>query len=240
MRGQELHSWDVTVEEATEIQNRLRPLVQKTNSFQIDQLKTVAGVDISLKDEGQAAVVVLSFPELEVVDRVIGTRKVTFPYVPGFLSFREAPLLLSALEKLKVQPDLLMLDGQGYAHPRRFGIACHIGIILDMPTIGCAKSVLVGHYKEPGPERGDQSPMLDKGEVVGVVLRTKLKTKPMFISIGNQIDLPTAVDLVLRCGRGYRLPETTRLADKYSRAPNATPLTELTTEPNNPTQGQLF
>lgn len=239
MHGQELHSWDVTVEEAAEIQKKLRPLVQTTNAVEIDKLKTVAGVDISLKDEGQAAVVVLSFPELEIVDRVIGTRKVTFPYVPGFLSFRETPLLLAALEKLKVQPDLLMLDGQGYAHPRRFGIACHIGVILDIPTIGCAKSVLVGHYKEPGPERGDQSPLVDRGETVGVALRTKPKTKPMIISIGNKIDLTTAVDLVLRCGRGYRLPETTRLADKFSRAPDATPLSDSVPE-DNIVQGQLF
>lgn len=231
------HSWDVSIEEAVAIQNRLRGLVQKTNGFDPAQIKKVAGIDISLKDEGQAAIVVLAYPELELLERVVITHKVTFPYVPGLLSFREIPVILAAMEHLKVTPDLLMLDGQGYAHPRRFGIACHLGVILDLPSIGCAKSILVGHHKELGPLPGDEVPVIDKGETVAVALRTKKNSKPIIVSIGNKIDLPTAVEFVKNCGRGYRLPETTRLADKYSRSPDLSPTPTATEEPQ---QGQLF
>lgn len=237
------HSWDVTEAEAREIQNQLRKLVQRTNGFEPGAIKTVAGVDVSLKDEGQAAVVVMSFPGLQLLDQAVVVRKVVFPYIPGLLSFRETPLVLEAIEKLKIKPDLLMVDGQGIAHPRRFGIACHLGVFLDMPSIGCAKSVLTGRYENLGPEPGDQAPMIDRGETVGMALRTKLRSNPMIISLGHKIDLPTSVDFVMKCLRGYRLPETTRTADKLSRASELLP-TEVPAPIQNDgeqmEQGKLF
>ncbi len=240
------HSWDVTEDEARAIQSRLRPLVQKTNSFQPEDIKTIAGIDVSLKDEGQAAIVVLSFPELQVVDRAIATRKLTFPYVPGLLSFREIPLVMDAIARLQVQPDLLMVDGQGYAHPRRFGIACHLGVFLDRPSIGCAKSVLTGHYDDLGLTPGDQAPLMSGREVIGMAIRTKVRTNPLIISIGHKIDLTTAVDFVFKCVRGYRLPETTRAAHNYAGQANAQPspgpLPPAEVAPDLPDmqQGRLF
>jgi deoxyribonuclease V len=228
------HAWDVTEAKAMEIQSRLRPLVQRSNGFELSQIKTVAGIDCSLKEEGLAAIVVLSYPDLEIVDQALAIRKITFPYVPGFLSFREAPVILEAMERLKVEPDLLMLDGQGIAHPRRFGIACHVGLVLDKPSIGCAKSVLVGRYTTLGEEVGDEAPMLDRGEVVAMALRTRKGSKPMIISSGHKIDLATSVMLVKNCLRGYRLPETTRLADKYSRVGDDEPLIETPKAKTNP------
>lgn len=238
-----LHAWDVTVHEAAQIQKRLQPLVQKTNGFRLEELKTVAGIDCSLKDEGQAAIVVLSYPDLQIVDRVIVSRPITFPYVSGFLSFREIPIIMAAMERLQVQPDLLMLDGQGYAHQRRFGIACHLGLLLDRPSIGCAKSVLVGRYAELGPNPGDEALMSDRGETVAMALRTKKNSNPMIISIGHKVDLPTATLIVKSCLRGYRLPETTRLTDKLSRASTIEPVPlPPSTDTNTPlpTQATLF
>ncbi len=208
-----MHPWDVSVEEAIAIQERLRSLVQMTNSFALDQVRTVAGIDASYGDVGQAAVVVFSFPDLEMIAQATARRESVFPYVPGLLSFREGPVVLDALEKLKTQPDLLIFDGQGYAHPRRFGLACHLGVYLDRPSIGCAKTRFIGTYEAPGPNKGDCAPLLDEGETIGMVVRSRPGTNPLFVSVGHKIDLPTAVEVVLRCVRGYRLPETTRAAD---------------------------
>jgi deoxyribonuclease V len=143
---------------------------------------------------------------------------VTFPYVPGLLSFREGPAVLDALDKLKSPPDLLIFDGHGLAHPRRFGLACHLGLLVDIPAIGCAKSRLCGQYEEPGPHRGDTMPLIDKGEVVGAAVRTRAGVKPVFVSIGHRVDLPTSIHYVLACCRGYRLPETTRWAHRLAGA----------------------
>ena len=207
-----MHDWNVPVEEAIGLQKRLRPLVRWTSGVKLEDVHTVAGVDASYRDMARAAVVVLAFPSMELLDEAVATRESVFPYIPGLLSFREGPPVLDALAKLSVQPDLLIFDGQGYAHPRRFGLASHMGVYLDWPSIGCAKSRLIGSYNEPGPEPGDQTPLLDRGEVIGAVLRTKARTKPLFISVGHKIDLETAVEMVLHCLRGYRLPEPTRLA----------------------------
>lgn len=236
------HSWDVSEDEAKAIQSRLRPLVQKTNGFKPEEIKRIAGIDVSLKDEGQAAVVVLSFPELQVLDQAIATRKLTFPYVPGLLSFRETPVILDAMARLKVQPDLLMVDGQGIAHPRQFGIACHLGLFLDLPSIGCAKSKLWGKFDDPGLNPGDQSPIKDykTKEVIGMALRTKLRSNPLIISIGHKIDLPTAVYFVQHCLRGYRLPETTRAAHNYAGSANAAPVEKSEETDTGPVQGKLF
>ncbi len=178
----------------------------------------MAGVDVSYGEVGRAAVVVLSFPGLEVLEEVAIEGAARFPYIPGLLSFREGPLALAALERVQTRPDVLMFDGQGYAHPRRLGLASHLGVYLDMPSIGVAKSRLVGTYAEPGPNIGDRSPLVHRGEVVGVALRTKPRTNPLFVSAGHKLDLETAVAVVLRSLRGYRLPEPTRLADKLTKS----------------------
>lgn len=204
--------WDLTPEEAVAEQTRLATRVQQTNGFDPGTLRTVAGIDVSLKGDGQAAIVVLSFPDLAVVDEAVASVPLTFPYVPGLLSFRESPLVLAAWEKLSVRPDLLMVDGQGYAHPRRFGIACHLGVLLDLPALGVAKSVLVGKFDALGDEPGSQAPLVHRGETIGTALRAKARTNPLIISVGHKIDLPTAVALVSQCLRGYRLPEPTRQA----------------------------
>ncbi len=213
-----MHPWDVGIEEALAIQRRLRPLVRQEGSLALDDIRTVAGVDVSYGEVGRAAVVVLSFPGLEVLEEVAIEGAARFPYIPGLLSFREGPLALAALERVQTRPDVLMFDGQGYAHPRRLGLASHLGVYLDMPSIGVAKSRLVGTYAEPGPNIGDRSPLVHRGEVVGVALRTKPRTNPLFVSAGHKLDLETAVAVVLRSLRGYRLPEPTRLADKLTKS----------------------
>jgi deoxyribonuclease V len=213
-----LHDWNVSPDEAIAIQERLRPLVQQTTSIALDQIRTVAGIDASYHEVGHAAVVVFSFPDLEIIDQATAIRESVFPYMPGLLSFREGPVVLDALAKLKQQPDLFIFDGQGYAHPRRFGLACHLGLYLDRPSIGCAKTRFIGTFEEPGPNKGDRTPLLDEDETIGMVVRTRANTKPLFISVGHKIDLPTAVEVVLRCVRDYRLPETTRAADHLANS----------------------
>jgi deoxyribonuclease V len=186
-----------------------------TRTGGITKPRLIAGVDISVNrwaKTGTAAVVVLSYPGLEPVEVKVVTDSLNFPYVPGLLSFREAPLILAACEKLTVTPDLLMVDGQGIAHPRRMGLASHLGLCLDIPTIGCAKSRLCGSHDEPGNERSSYAELLGNGEVIGAVVRTRTGVKPVYVSIGHKIDLPTAIHFVLECCRGYRLPEPTRLA----------------------------
>jgi len=211
MKAAYMHPWNVSWAEAEQIQNDLRRRVTPVNGFR--QLRYVAGIDVGLRgDVGRAAAVVVDYPGLKLVDLAMADRPVTFPYRPGFLSFREAPAAIAALEALRIEADLLVVDGQGIAHPRRLGIAAHLGVLFDLPTIGCAKSRLIGHYEEPGPEAGSWTPLTDHGEVIGAAVRTKKGSKPLFVSIGHKIDLPTAIDTVLRLTRGYRLPEPTRLA----------------------------
>ncbi len=211
MQYRALHSWDVTPEEARRIQNGLRTQVVRADRF--GRINTVAGVDIGLKNDiARASVVVLSFPELQVVDSVVTESPVRFPYIPGLLSFREIPPLLTAFTQLQTEPDLVVVDGQGIAHPRRFGLASHLGLILDKPTIGCAKSRLCGQYEEPESERGSYTYLMDKGEVIGAVVRTRKNVQGVYISIGHRISLDSARTLTLACCRGYRLPETTRYA----------------------------
>jgi deoxyribonuclease V len=213
-----LHSWDVSAEEAVAIQRRLRALVVRVNGFDPAQVRTIAGIDASYRDKAYAAIVVLAFPDLQVVEQAVAERETPFPYVPGLLSFREAPAVLDAMEKLTARPDLLMFDGQGIAHPRRLGIAAHMGVYLGLPSIGCAKSRLTGNYTEPGPNAGDMSPLMAGREQVGVVLRSKPRTNPLFISIGHLIDLSTATSFVVQTLRGTRLPEPTRQADRLAGA----------------------
>ena len=211
MQYRALHSWDVTSEEARRIQNGLRRQVVRTDRF--GRINTVAGVDIGLKkDIARASVVVLSFPELQVIDSVVTESPVRFPYIPGLLSFREIPPLLTAFTQLQTEPDLVIVDGQGIAHPRRFGLASHLGLILDKPAIGCAKSRLCGQYEEPESEQGSYTYLMDKDEVIGAVVRTRKNVQVVYISIGHRISLDAARTWTLACCRGYRLPETTRYA----------------------------
>lgn len=204
----------VTLEQAAELQLRLRDLVVEEG--EPADARLVAGVDISgLHGDGPAvgAAILLSLPDLEMADRALVEGTLRFPYVPGFLSFREAPLMLEALRRLSPAPDLVIVEGHGRAHPRGLGIASHVGLILGRPTIGFAKSRLVGRYEEPGPEAGSTSPLLRDGAVIGSVIRTKTGVKPVFVSVGHMISLPAAVDTVLRCTLpGQRLPEPIRLA----------------------------
>lgn len=205
------HSWDVQPEEARHLQSRLRTQVIRTDRF--GTVETVAGVDIGLKKNiARASVVVLSFPELQVVDSVVTDSLVRFPYIPGLLSFREIPPLLTAFAQLQTEPDLVIVDGQGVAHPRRFGLASHLGLILDKPTIGCAKSRLWGRHAEPDTEQGAYTHLIDKGEVIGAAVRTRTNVRVVYVSTGHRISLDSAYTFTLACCRGYRLPEPTRYA----------------------------
>jgi deoxyribonuclease V len=211
------HRWDVSPQEAVAIQERLRGAVITTDD--LGDVRYVAGVDIGFVENNtvtRAAVAVLSFPELLLLDQSIALTPTTFPYVPGLLSFREAPVALVALERLAIRPDLLLIDGQGWAHPRRMGLACHLGLLSHIPAIGVAKSRLVGTH-DPLPEsRGSQAPLLHKGEVIGVVLRTRTNVKPIYVSIGHRVSLETAVAYTMACTPKYRLPETTRQAHRLA------------------------
>ncbi|MEH2435116.1 MAG: deoxyribonuclease V [Nostoc sp.] len=212
------HAWPSTLEEAIVIQEKLRDRVITEDQLQ-EPVQHVAGVDMGFEADGtisRAAVAVLSFPDLQVIETSLAYRPTTFPYVPGFLSFREIPAVLDALEKIKTTPDIILCDGQGIAHPRRLGIASHLGLLIDMPTIGVAKSRLVGKYEELPETKGSSQPLIYKGETVGAVLRSRTGVKPLYISSGHRISLPTAIDYVLRCTPKYRLPETTRIADKLA------------------------
>lgn len=221
------HPWDVSVAEAIAIQRRLAPLAQAAPPIALADVRLVAGVDVSYADRARGAVVVYRYPELKVVDQATATLDVAFPYVPGLLSFREVPVALATLANLRVTPDLLLCDGQGYAHPRRFGLACHLGLLAGIASVGCAKTWLLGAYTEPGPALGDRAPLVDGDEVVGVALRTRPGTRPLFISTGYRVTLEQAVEVTLGCLRGYRQPEPTRAADHLAtltrRAETETP-----------------
>ncbi len=211
----DLHPWDVSPKEAVAIQRRLAGQVVREGDQ--EDVRRIAGADISVdrtRGRGTGAVVVLSYPELAVLEVVVAEAPLTFPYVPGLLSFREAPVLREAFRKLTEPFDLLLVDGQGVAHPRRFGLACHLGLLLDVPAIGCAKSRLVGEHATPGEAAGSRTDLIDNGEVIGGVLRTRTAVKPLFVSSGHRIGQKEAEAWVLRCCRGLRLPEPTRLADK--------------------------
>jgi deoxyribonuclease V len=211
-------SWPRTVAEARAVQEALRARVVTRD--RIGRVRTVAGIDIGYGDDdrhARAAAVVLAFPSLEPAEAAMARVPARFPYVPGYLSFREVPAALAALAKLKRRPDLILCDGQGRAHPRRFGLACHLGVLLDLPTVGVAKSRLIGEPRgRLGDARGAWVPLIDHGEVIGAVLRTRAGVKPLYVSIGHRVSLSTAIEYVLRCAPRYRLPETTRRAHRLA------------------------
>lgn len=217
MRFAELHSWDVSTREAIAIQNEFRTRVEIAD--RLGPIRRVAGVDVGFDEKpavSRAAVVVLSWPELERIEEATACCPTRFPYVPGLLSFREMPAILAALGRLQQLPDLILCDGHGLAHPRRFGIACHLGVWTGLPTIGVGKSRLLGTGEEVAPEKGGWCPLVDRAEVIGAVVRTRRRVKPVYVSIGHRLSLKTAIDLVLRATTRYRLPETTRLAHRLA------------------------
>ncbi len=207
-----------TPREARDLQRVLSRQVVRSDS--VGRVRTVAGVDIAFPEPktAQAAAVLMSLPGLEIAERHVVRRPVAFPYVPGLLSFRELPAILDVLKKLNARPDLVMCDGQGYAHPRRLGIASHLGVLLDLPTIGVAKSRLVGEHGPVPGKRGEWIPLVDRGERIGALLCTRDGVRPLYVSAGHRISLRNAIRQVMRCALRYRLPEPTRLADKLSRA----------------------
>jgi len=219
MKARSLHGWDLTPKEAIALQTALRRRVVRED--RIGDVRRIAGVDVGFEQDGRvtrAAVAVLAYPGLALVEQVVVRVATTFPYVPGLLSFREAPAVLAAFEKVRVAPDLILYDGQGIAHPRRFGIASHVGLLLDCPSIGVAKSRLVGEHRMPATRRGAWTPLRDAGEVIGAVLRTRAGVNPLYVSIGHRVSLETAVCWTLACVTRYRLPETTRWAHRLASA----------------------
>lgn len=210
--------WDVSPTEAMQIQRELASRVSETDT--LTTLRWVAGVDVGFEgptnETARAAVVVLRFPELVPVESAIARLPVTFPYIPGLLAFREIPVVLNALEKLATEPDVIIVDGHGRAHPRRLGIASHLGVLLDRTTIGCAKSILCGHAAEPPNRFGAWTPLRDGDEQIGAAVRTRVNTTPVYVSVGHRISLARAIEIVLQCCKGYRLPETTRYAHRVA------------------------
>jgi len=214
MKVKKLHRWNLTPKQAIELQKKLASKVKFTPVRKMPKL--VAGLDCAFSKDGKkiiAVVVVLHLPELKVIETKYAIRKLRFPYIPGLLSFREAPACLSAAKKLKNTPDAFLIDGHGLAHPRRFGIASHLGLFLNKPTIGCAKSLLIGTFENPASQKGSFAALKDKNETIGVVLRTATNVKPVFISVGNNCRLSDAIKIALACCAGYRILEPTRLAD---------------------------
>jgi deoxyribonuclease V len=213
MKCLNLHSWKPGYSEAIEVQQELRErLVLKAPGM---DLNLVAGADVSYSKGSDiffSSVVIFEMPHMNVVEEVAAKGKMDFPYIPGLLSFREAPVLIKAFEKAKTVPDVVIFDGQGIAHPRGVGLASHMGLILDLPSIGCAKKILVGVHKPVGGEVGDHSPLVFKGDMVGAALRTRKNVKPVFVSPGHKMDIPSALEIVMKTCRGYKLPEPTRQA----------------------------
>ncbi len=233
-----LHRWNLDPQEAIKVQRELASKVIRED--RLGEVKVIAGIDISANDRtglARAAIVALAYPSLEVLERIRHEEPLRFPYIPGLLSFREAPSILAGFQKLRHTPDLLMVDGQGIAHPRRIGIASHLGVLLDLPSIGCAKSILNGHLRgELGQEVGARVPLTADGETLGVALRSKTRTNPLIVSIGHRVSLETASDYVLKCCRGYRLPEPTRQAhNTASGSGNLEERVEPAQEPQAPT-----
>lgn len=224
MRPRLRHPWNVTPAEAARLQLALRDKLRKSDD--LGTIRTVAGADISLQPLGRdprrqknaiafAGVIVYSFPELREIERRSIRREIRFPYIPGLLVFREGPALLEVFAKLRTRPDLLLFDAHGYSHPRRFGLACHLSVVLDTPGIGVAKSILVGSHREPPQRAGGWSRLVHRGETIGAALRTRAGVRPVYISVGHRISLPTAVKLATVCTDGYRIPKPTREADHF-------------------------
>ncbi len=232
MEIKKLHNWNLSYSQAIALQKQLSEKVQMIELK--NQPKTIAGIDCALSKDNQkiiaVAVVLRTQPAqkdlwgpveslgFEIIEKTNAVQKINFPYIPGLLSFREAPACIAAVEKLKNEPDAFVIDGQGLAHPRRFGLACHLGLFFDKPTIGCAKSRLTGSFEYPAPEKGSYSPLKDSEEIIGAVVRTRTNVEPLFISVGNKCSLKNAIEIILNCTTKYRIPEPTRLAHQLVSA----------------------
>jgi deoxyribonuclease V len=213
MKIKALHKWSVDTKKAKELQKKLQKKIQ-LKSFN-KKIKTVAGCDVSFSRGSNivyASIVILNYPGMEIIEEQFARDNATFPYIPGYLSFREIPVLIKAFKLIKRAPDIVLCDGQGLAHPRLFGLACHLGLMLDTPAIGCAKSHLVGEFKEPGHTKGNYSSIRYKGKKVGIVLRSRTNVKPIFISPGHKIDIKSSYRITMDCSGKYRIPVPTRLA----------------------------
>ena len=209
--------WPTTPAEARALQDQMRAQVIQHDD--LGEIRRVAGLDVGFESEGtitRAVVAILSFPQLQFLESAMVRRPTSFPYIPGLLSFREVPALLEALDRFRSPPDLLLCDGQGLAHPRRFGLACHLGVLTGLPSIGVAKSRLIGKHGPLGPAKGDRTWLWDGTEIIGCLLRTRREVRPLYISLGHRISLETAIHYVLACTSRYRLPETTRLAHRLA------------------------
>lgn len=217
------HRWNLSPKQAIALQHKLRDRVVTQDRF--GEIMLVAGVDVGFLDEGKvtrAAIAVLDFASLQLLECAVVQVPTSFPYVPGLLSFREIPAILQAYRRLRHKPDLILCDGQGYAHPRRFGLACHLGLALDKPTIGVAKTLFVGEHRAVPNRRGGWSALHDKDEVIGVALRTRRGVKPVFVSVGHRVGLASAIDFALHCAPKFRLPETTRWAHRLASTKTST------------------
>jgi deoxyribonuclease V len=216
--ARQTHAWDLSPKDAIQIQKKLRERVLQT-PLDDSAIEFVAGVDVGFprgKEIARAAIAILSYPSLELVDQGLAELPVSFPYIPGLLSFREMPVILAALEQVITKPDVLVIDGHGLAHPRRFGLACHLGILLNISALGCGKSILIGKHNSLAENRGSHTDLIADGEVIGSAFRTREKVKPVYISVGHRVDLSSAVRIILNCGAGYRLPEPTRWAHRLA------------------------
>lgn len=212
------HRWDLTPSEAIALQKELAPQIDTSTPLPLDDLQLVGGIDVSVKENvSQAAIVVLTYPALEVIEQVNASIPTPFPYIPGLLSFREGAVIIDALRQLKHAPDVFIVDGQGIAHPRHIGIASHIGLWIDVPTVGCGKTRLTGTHEPVPPEKGAWSPLMHHGEVIGAALRTRDNVAPVYISVGHRATLDTARELVMRCVTRYRLPEPIRAAHNAAK-----------------------
>jgi deoxyribonuclease V len=213
-----LHPWKVTPEEAIRIQENLRHRINLQKAF--SRVRTIGGGDVSYQKEGNflfGAMVVLSFPQMETLDVATACGRISFPYLPGLLTFREGPILIKTFQKLRIRPDILIFDGQGIAHPRGIGLATHLGIWFNLPSIGCAKTSLLGESDTPRPSKGSFELIQKDEKEVGVVLRTKDQVRPVFVSPGHRIDLPTSIRIILESCQGFRIPEPLRRAHHLSR-----------------------
>ena len=219
MKIKKLHNWNLSYSQAIALQKQLSKKVRSTRLK--NKPKTIAGIDCAFSRDKKriiACVVLLNLPGFEPIETENAVQKLTFPYIPGLLSFREAPACIAAVEKLKHEPDAFIIDGQGIAHPRRFGLACHLGLFFDKPTVGCAKSRLTGSFEDPPFGKGSYSSLKDDREIIGAVVRTRTNVKPVFVSVGNKCSLKNAIEITLNCTTKYRIPEPTRLAHQLVSA----------------------
>ncbi len=222
MKIDPLHDWDLAPKAAIALQRELTPRLISDVPLALEGVASIAGVDVSVRQKrSRAAVVVMSFPQLETLEIARAEAAASFPYIPGLLAFREGPVVLAALRRLRCEPEVFIFDGMGLMHPRRLGIASHLGLWLGRPTIGCGKSHLIGEYAEPAPEKGGCSPVRHRGELIGAALRTRSQVKPVFVSVGHMADLDSALRLTLAATTRYRLPEPLRAAHKAAKLSGA-------------------